>query len=184
MTYPEPPQGAQYPPQRPGQVPYPPGPPMPPQRPKSKPFTSKPAWAIYAGIAGLILGSAAGGGSATTGAEPAPTATVTETQAAEPGEPAPTVTVTAKAPTPKKKPKPAAKTWSDGDYLVGDEIPKGTFKSSGVVEDEPYCYAVTKSKSGEILEQEVTPKGSTIIRIKGSAYTFSSTGCKAWKKVG
>lgn len=163
----------------PGQYPPPPPPPK-----KGGPFTSKPAWAAYAGVLGLFLGAAMGGaGSApTTSAEPAPAATVTETAPVEPG---PTVTVTAKAPEQKAapKPKPAAKTFGDGDYLVGSEIPRGTYKSSGVEEDG-LCYADTQTKGGDILEQVVKDKGVAIIRIQGKAYTFTTKDCGEWHKVG
>jgi hypothetical protein len=54
----------------------------------------------------------------------------------------------------------------------------------GADEGVGLCYADTKTKKGDILEQEVGSDGeSVIIRIKPNAYTFSSSGCGTWKKV-
>lgn len=96
--------------------------------------------------------------------------------------------MTEKAPAPEKPAdEPTEETSgeiSDGTYLVGDEIETGKWQSSGVAEGEPYCYAQTESEDGDILEQEVTPKGKTIVRITSKAYSFESNGCGTWKKVG
>ncbi len=70
----------------------------------------------------------------------------------------------------------------DGSYLVGSEIQPGTWKSSGV--EGGLCYADTQNKGGDILQQEVAAEGSAIIRITEKAYTFKSSGCGSWKKVG
>lgn len=70
----------------------------------------------------------------------------------------------------------------DGSYLVGTEIQPGTWKSSGV--EGGLCYADTQNEAGDILQQEVAAEGSVIIRITGKAYTFKSSGCVSWKKVG
>ena len=46
------------------------------------------------------------------------------------------------------------------------------------------CYADTKNKKGDILEQELGPPGeSVIIRFQSGAYTFTSRRCGTWKKV-
>ena len=71
---------------------------------------------------------------------------------------------------------------TDGSYLVGTEIALGTYKSSG---GGSLCYADTQDKAGNILEQEVGAQGaSVIIRILSGAYTFKSSGCGTWTKVG
>lgn len=70
----------------------------------------------------------------------------------------------------------------DGSYLVGSEIKPGTWKSSGV--KDGLCYADTQNEDGDILQQEVAAEGSVIIRITEKAYTFKSSGCVGWKKVG
>lgn len=121
---------------------------------------------------------------ATSSAAPAPAATVTVTAKAEP---AATVTVTAKAKAPDVPKAPAEPAVSDGDYLVGSDIAPGTYKTTGNAEDQDgigMCYADTETKSCGINAQEVTNKGRTLIRVKTSDYTFSSSGCGDWKKVG
>jgi len=123
---------------------------------------------------------------ATSSAAPAPAATVTVTAKAEPAATV-TVTVTAKAKAPDVPKAPAEPAVSDGDYLVGSDIAPGTYKTTGNAEDQDgigMCYADTETKSGGINAQEVTNKGRTLIRVKTSDYTFSSSGCGDWKKVG
>jgi len=122
---------------------------------------------------------------ATSSAAPAPAATVTVTAKAEPAATV-TVTVTAKAKAPDVPKAPAEPAVSDGDYLVGSDIAPGTYKTTGNAEDQDgigMCYADTETKSGGINAQEVTNKGRTLIRVKASDYTFSSSGCGDWKKV-
>ena len=106
---------------------------------------------------------------------PAPTVTVTATTTATTTS---TATVTAAAPT-----KEAANSGiTDGSYMVGSEIALGTYKSSG---GGSLCYADTKDKAGNILEQEIGSSGETvIIRVMSGAYTFTSRGCGTWAKVG
>jgi len=191
-----------YPPQGQPYGPYNPG----PAQPLPKPKKSR-KW-LLAGVGGFLLGTIIGcaGGSAehaTTAvpaAGPAPTVTVTQPgkTVTEPGktvtekgkaEPAPTVTVTEKAPEPEPTSDEEGGAQddgaiSDGTYLVGDEIKTGKWQSPGVADGEPYCYAQTETEDGDILEQEVTPKGKTLIRITSKAYSFTSSGCGEWKKVG
>jgi hypothetical protein len=114
---------------------------------------------------------------ATVTEEAPPAPTVTVTKKASP-KPAVTVTVTATAPAPE----PEQTGIGDGTYLVGPEIETGVWKSSGA--EGGLCYADTQTRGGAILEQEVANQGSVIIRIGGSAYTFTSNGCGTWSKVG
>lgn len=118
------------------------------------------------------------------------TATVTGSQSVPSTTPAPTVTVTATATVTTATtttvtaaaPPPADSGIGDGSYLVGSEIAVGTWKSSG---GGSFCYADTEDKAGNILEQEVSGAGgSVIIRVKAGAYTFTSRDCGSWTKVG
>ena len=82
-----------------------------------------------------------------------------------------------------KPDKPAGDTVKDGEYLVGREIKTGTWKAANPPEDE-LCYADTENKKGDILEQEISSDGqSVIIRIKPNAYTFTSKDCGTWHRV-
>ncbi|NEC29055.1 hypothetical protein G3I20_21335 [Streptomyces sp. SID8111] len=108
-----------------------------------RPGGDRRRWLRYGGVALVSLligvglgasGSAAEDGravAAATGPSPRPTVTVTETAEAEP---APTVTetetVTAK-PKKTRKPGPATTFSGEGEYLVGEDIEPGTYKTAG-----------------------------------------------------
>ena len=161
-------------------------PPLAPVKPKKRAWFKSPWFlAPVTFLLGLMFGAAMNGGSATaespastaTVTKAAATVTVTSTQTAD-AKPAATVTVTAAAPAAPAAPAGI----TDGSYLVGTEIALGTYKSSG---GGSLCYADTQDKAGNILEQEVGAQGaSVIIRILSGAYTFKSSGCGTWTKVG
>jgi len=184
---------------------------MGPAQPKKKRrwFLSAPFIGSAAFVVGILIGSAAAASGSDAGAAPAGTATVTapaptvtvtaegptttKTVTAKP-KPAPTKTVTAKAkPAPTKTVTVTAAPddgggdsaadgdIGDGTYLVGSEIKTGNYKSSGGGE---FCYADTETKSGKILDQQVSQGAPVVIRITSQAYTFESNGCGSWKKVG
>lgn len=170
----------------------PPGRPVPPPKaPKVKRFTTLAA--VLFAVGGLLVGcmagnAAAGGSKATAGATVTATATVTEKAGGAPAAgatvtvPGPTVTVTQPA-APPKETKPAAPVIGDGSWLVGTDIAIGSWRTKEAVSGG-LCYADTQDKAGNILEQEVTPSGKTIIQIKKGAYKFTSRGCGEWEKVG
>ncbi len=97
---------------------------------------------------------------------PTPTAVVTET-------PEPTVTFT---------PEPEITEYVDGVYLVGTEIPAGTYRSPG----GPFCYWERLSGlSGEftdIIANEFR-EGNAIVEIQETDKAFKSTGCGSWTLV-
>lgn len=171
------------------QHPYQPEGRMPPQRPKRKIRWVAP---VVTGIACLIIGIVIGGAgeSGTTGS---PVATATVTAKAKPGstvtvtakpQPAPTVTVTAPAPTSKATNGGSDADISDGTYLVGKEIQPGTWRTKQGAEDfGGLCYADTESANGDILAQEVSNSGHTIIKISKGAETFKSSRCGPWERV-
>ncbi|MER5480850.1 hypothetical protein ABT026_28315 [Streptomyces sp. NPDC002734] len=167
--------------------------------PPKKPSTRK-KWFTHGGTAFLALMIGIGMGSdgesdsrgKASAAKPAPRVTVTETADAKP-EPAVTVTETAKPkptkpPKPSKKPGPPASVPGDGQYLVGEDMKAGTYKTagpdkSGFVDN---CYwARHKDASGEfdaiIANQNLQGQGRVTLN-KGEY--FETNGCQKWTKVG
>lgn len=174
-----------------------PPPPMPPARPPTMGKPSRPkAWLTHGATAfvALIFGAAIGGNgesddTTASSARPAPAVTVTKTADAAAPEPAATVTqkVTV-TPKPAKKPGPPTTIDGDGQYLVGDDIQAGTYKTSGP-EDDAFgfgCYwARLKNASGElgaiIANDNIT--GQARVTVHKGEY-FETKGCQKWGKVG
>ncbi|WP_051745248.1 hypothetical protein [Streptomyces yerevanensis] len=173
-------------------------PPLPPQPPVQKPSRRK-AWLTHGATAfgALIFGAAIGGsgesGSAADSTRPAPAVTVTKTADAPAPEPAVTVTETAKEtvtakPKPTKKPGPPDAINGDGQYLVGEDIQAGTYKTAGPENDNfgLGCYwARNKNASGEfgaiIANDNIT--GQSRVTVNKGEY-FETKGCLKWEKVG
>ncbi|KUO12597.1 hypothetical protein AQJ58_09680 [Streptomyces sp. DSM 15324] len=166
---------------------------------RPKPSRRK-AWLTHGATAfvALVIGAGIGGdgdsGSTDSSIAPAPTVTVTKTAAAPDGdepEPEPAVTVTEKVTvTPKATKKPGAATTVEGDgqYLVGEDMQAGTYKTagpdkSGLIDN---CYwARTNDASGEfeaiIANANLAGQGRVTVR-KGEY--FETNGCLKWTKVG
>jgi hypothetical protein len=180
-----------------------PQPPFPGQPPaERKPFWRK-AWlthgvtALVALIFGAAIGSNGDSGGTTDAKGAAPTATVTKTAGAGAPKPAVTVTKTVKEtvtakpkakPTPVKKAGPPSSFPGEGQYLVGEDIKPGTYRTAGPEEDSiiPNCYwARLKNASGEfdaiIANDNIQGQGRVTVN-KGEY--FKTTGCQTWKKVG
>ncbi|MFE2279557.1 hypothetical protein ACFXAE_20435 [Streptomyces sp. NPDC059454] len=166
-----------------------------------QPAPSRRRWLTYGAVAlvSLFIGVGIGAGSgsadtveetADTKAAPRPTVTVTETAEAEAPEPAPTVTetvtetVTAK-PKKTKKPGPAAGFSGDGEYLVGEDIKAGTYKTAGPVDEFDCYWERAKDASGEfdsiITNNNLSGQGR--VTLKSGEY-FKTNGCQEWKRVG
>lgn len=180
-----------------------PHPPMlgPPAQPPTGTTASarRKAWLTHGATAlvALVFGAVIGGGgeSADTAdsAQPAPAVTVTRTSAAVTPEPAVTVTETVKQtvtakPKPTKKPGPPTTIDGDGQYLVGEDIQAGTYKTAEP-EDDDFglgCYwARNKNASGElgaiIANDNIT--GQTRVTVRKGEY-FEAKGCDKWAKIG
>ncbi|MCA2201716.1 hypothetical protein [Streptomyces sp. SMS_SU21] len=191
MTFHQPPPLPDQPPQ--GAGPFGLGAPTGPGRPAG----DRRRWLKYGGVAlvSLLIGVGIGtsSGSAETGeataadtkAGPRPTATVTETADLEP---APTVTetetVTAK---PKKteKPGPATTFSGEGEYLVGEDIKAGTYKTAGA-EDEFGCYWERASDASGEFESIIANNnldGPGRVTLNKGEY-FKTNRCQEWKRVG
>ncbi|MFJ9600788.1 hypothetical protein [Streptomyces althioticus] len=206
-----------YPPSTPPSTPQPSGqgnapswgaiPPMPVspagagQSPAGTPVGPKPsrrkAWLTHGATAlvALVIGAGIGGGGESGGkadsAAPAPAVTVTETAPAEDGAPEPAATVTEKvtvSPKPAKKPGAATTVEGDGQYLVGEDMQAGTYKTAGpekgsIIEN---CYwARTKDASGEFeaIIANDNLQGQGRVTVNKGEY-FETNGCQEWTKVG
>ncbi|WP_253191507.1 hypothetical protein [Streptomyces sp. M1013] len=179
----------------------PPFPPMPPRTPPVQPDSRNRAWLKYGAVAlvSLLVGVGMGAsGDTGDGAEaaadatagPRPTTTVTETAPAVEAEPAPTVTeivtetVTAK-PKKTKESGPATTFSGDGEYLVGEDIKAGTYKTAGP-EDEWGCYwERAKDASGEFgsIIANNNLQGTGRVTLNKGEY-FKTNRCQEWKRVG
>ncbi|MFI7449976.1 hypothetical protein ACIBQX_20970 [Nonomuraea sp. NPDC049714] len=180
---------------------YNPGPGFTPQQPYPQPgmqanapiYPPQPIrrgrrWLAY-GLTAFVslflgIGIGASGDAETSAAGPRPTVTVTETEQAEP---ATTVTETVTV-----EPEQAAEEESgprttipgDGQYLVGEDIKPGTYKTAGT--DGFNCYwARLKNASGELsaIIANDNVSGQTRATLKKGEY-FETKGCQDWKQVG
>ncbi|WP_240957761.1 hypothetical protein [Streptomyces chilikensis] len=182
-----PPTAPYLPPTGPGQPPLPGGKPS-----RGKKWLTHGATAFLAFLIGVGMGGSDGESSSKANAgsaKPAPRVTVTADP--EP-EPAVTVTETAtvkpKPPKPSKKPGPPTTVEGDGQYLVGEDMKAGTYKTagpdrSGFVDN---CYwARHKDASGEfgsiIANQNLQGQGRVTLN-KGEY--FETNGCQKWTRVG
>lgn len=114
----------------------PPAPPAPKAPGRNRALLTHGAVAVAALLVGAGIGAIGGGGegsgdTADVKAAPRPTVTVTATEQAE-AEPGPTVTETVTA-KPKKTEKagPASSFSGEGEFLVGEDIKPGTYKTAG-----------------------------------------------------
>jgi hypothetical protein len=134
---------------------------------------------VLVGVVGVTVAVAAhGGDSASQGpvtrvtvtAEPAAGATVTVT--AEPApQPAPTPT-TPPPPPASPTPKPLPHRVGDGTYLVGKDIPAGTWRNNGSYQNGGLCVAYASSKPSDISSylRGSTSKGAAIVMVNKGEY--------------
>ncbi|WP_254394985.1 hypothetical protein [Streptomyces sp. AC512_CC834] len=162
-----------------------------PKPSRRKAWLTHGATAFVALLVGVGIGGDGESGSKDGSAAPGPAVTVTETAAAEAGEPEPAATVTEKvtvAPKPAKKPGAATTVEGDGQYLVGENMKAGTYKTAGPEKGSiiDNCYwARTKDASGEfgaIIANE-NLQGQGRVTVNKGEY-FQSNGCQEWTKVG
>lgn len=109
--------------------------------------------------------------------------TVTETAEAE-AAPAVTETVTAE-PEETEEAGPATSVSGEGEYLVGEDIKAGTYKSAGPSGDFGCYWARLKDASGEfdaiIANNNLSGPGRVTLN-KGEY--FQTTMCQEWTRVG
>ncbi|MCX5527687.1 hypothetical protein OG342_33355 [Streptomyces bobili] len=169
-------------------------PPLPPGAPKS-PDGRKP-WLRYGVVAFVSLFVGVGIGSsgsedatADSKGAPAPAVTVTETAAAE-AEPGPAVTETVTetvTATPKKTkaPGPATTFSGEGEYLVGDDIKAGTYKTAGPEGGFGCYWERAEDASGEFgsIIANNNLQGPGRVTLNKGEY-FKTNRCQEWKRVG
>jgi hypothetical protein len=164
--------------------------PQPKKKRKVKPLhlVAYPATALVCMIWGSALAS---GASSPVSATPAVTTTVTA-----PGIPGPEVTVTAppvtvtaappKAvapPKPKPKPKPVV-TIDEGDWVVGEDIPAGTYKVRDAISGSCY-WGIYRSGTNhdDIINNDIVTGGRPKVTLR-KGQDFTNSGCGIWVKVG
>jgi hypothetical protein len=156
-----------------------------PQPPRSgRRWLSYGATALIALVFGIVIGAGGSGAGTKSAAGPGPTVTVTEE-----AEPAPTVTetVTAEAePTQEAEETGPATTMSgDGQYLVGEDIKPGTYKTAGTDGGFACYWARLRNATGEfsaiIANDNIT--GPARVTVKQGEY-FETKRCQPWKRVG
>lgn len=129
--------------------------------------------ALAVAAAGAMACGAGGGGS-----ESKDSTTFAPTLEAE--KPA----ATTKPPAATGKPVAAAPTIDDGTWVVGEDIPAGTYKVNQPVGDTCY-WAITKSGSNgaSIIQNDLVQGGRPKVTIK-KGQDFETARCGTWTKVG
>ncbi|MFI7297399.1 hypothetical protein [Streptomyces sp. NPDC050121] len=169
---------------------------LPPVAPPARKPSRRKTWFTHSAVALVALGLGAGmggGADAGDGKAATPTPTVTVTAAAKGAAPAPTKTAakpTTPTPTPTTKPADttaasAAKISGDGEYLVGEDMKPGTYKTQGPG-DSSICYwERAKDSSGgfDSIITNGTPTGTGRVTVK-KGEVFKTQGCQDWTKVG
>lgn len=136
---------------------------------------------IGVGIGNSSSNSATTATTADTGS--APTTTVTRDVAGPAGDTVTqTVTVAPKAPVAPVAPATAKIT--DGIWVVGEDIPAGTYKVTAAVDSNAMCYwSITKSGSnGDNIISNDLPKGGFPKVILKNGQDFNTQDCGAWAK--
>ncbi|MFF2774566.1 hypothetical protein ACFVU3_06625 [Streptomyces sp. NPDC058052] len=176
-------------------------PPFP--QPPAKRTTRAKSWLTHGAVAfvSLIVGAALGGGdagetvqdakrpaSAAPTQEPAPDPTtpdpvVAETVAPDPTTEAPEEPET--TPPPTEEAGPADHFAGDGEYLVGEDIRAGTYKTTGPDGSFGCYWARLKDASGEFdaIIANNNLQGPGRVTLKKGEY-FQTQRCQEWKKVG
>ena len=191
MTFQQPPQQPDHRPQ--GTGPFGLGVPTGP----AQPTRGRRRWLKYGAVALVSLsigaGIGAGGGSAETGeataadtkAGPRPTVTVTETAEAD-AKPAPTVTETVTAePMKNKKPVPASSFSGEGEFVEGEDIKPGTYKTAGPEGGFGCYWERAENASGEFdaIIANNNLNGPGRVTLNNGEY-FKTNRCQEWKRVG
>ncbi len=74
-----------------------------------------------------------------------------------------------------------APTFKDGEYLVNEQIPPGTYRSDPNFKSR-YCYWERSAEGDDILNNDGTLPGA-LVTIQPSDYKFESSGCGTWTAV-
>ncbi|MFF9512449.1 hypothetical protein ACF1BU_38255 [Streptomyces sp. NPDC014724] len=163
---------------------------LPPRKPsRGKAWLTHGAVALVALLIGTGIGSsgeADADAKASGSVKPGPTVTATETAKTRPA-PTVTKTVTAKPKEPKKTEPagPATSFNGDGEYLVGEDIAAGTYKSAGPDGSFGCYWERAKDSSGEFgsIIANNNLNGPGHVTLNKGEY-FKTNRCEEWKKVG
>ncbi|MEW9551356.1 hypothetical protein [Nonomuraea sp. NPDC050783] len=171
------------------------GRPVAPVAPVDRPgrrFLTHGMIAVVSLVIGVGIG--AGGDTGTSAASPRPAGTVTETAraASVPAASVPAASVPAVTGEVAVEPAvssegeggPLAAFPGDGQYLVGEDVKPGTYKTAGA--DGSGCYwARLKDASGELdaIIANDNVQGQTRVALKKGEF-FDTSGCQDWKRVG
>lgn len=174
--------------QQPGQQPQwgQPGYQAPPQPPKKHTVRN-----VFIGIGGvlvalIVVGVAVGGGDdkKSDTAKDAPAASTSASKAPAENADADHAAKPKAKPAEKKKPV-EAKSYGDGDYKVGTDIPAGTYESAGASDSVvPLCAITTEPTGSSTLPQAKAankPNQRIIITLKDADGVVTVQGCKALK---
>lgn len=160
--------------------PYPPVPQPPAPEPRRSWFARHK---ILTALGALLLvfvaiGIASGGG----GSKPAPDATPAPTKTTATPSKTPTQTPTA---TPTPTPTPAVAEYSDGDYVVGEDIPAGTYTSEGATPGLfEFCSVTTKPADSQTWPQLKSANANEriIITLSKADGVVTVSGCEPLKR--
>jgi hypothetical protein len=108
--------------------------------------------------------------------EAAPEVTVTVTEAA------PRVTVTATPKAARSTLKPSA-TIKEGIWVVGEDIPAGTYRTKEPVEDCSWTIYRTGSNQSDIVAIDIPKGGRPRVTLK-RGHDFVTRDCGDWEKIG
>ena len=154
---------------------------VPPPAPEKRHRVRNWLFGIGGGVVVLLIGVAIGSAGAkttNTAAQPAPTVTVTA--AAQPA-PAVTVTVTAK---PKA---PAMSTMNgDGVFVVGMDIKRGTYHTTGAAGGgggDCYYALLSSTSTNDIIDNN-NVTGPATITVGPGVKAVDTSGCNAWHRIG
>ena len=96
----------------------------------------------------------------------------------------PTVTVTAAAPAPAVPAAPAQQTrFEDGEYVVGTDIPVGTYRTVEPVTSGMCYWGIYKSGTNKdtIIQNDIVTGGRPTVVLK-AGQDFSTSRCGTWVK--
>lgn len=145
-------------------------------------------WTAVGIIGGLIVVCCVGGILAlNTGdkGKPSPTASRTYADLApaiDPSASANALPSSASFP-PVESPSPTPQVWGDGTWIVGEDIPAGTYKVTAPVGSRCYWEITASGTNGaKILANDIPGGGYPKVTLK-KGQDFSSSDCGDWKRV-
>lgn len=140
--------------------------------------------APFSMMIGVLVGAGvAGAGDATTATSSGPSvAAAGQVSAAKPAP------AKASAAAPAKPAAPKVVTIEDGTWVVGEDVPAGTYKVTEPIADPGVggCYwAITKSGSngGDIVQNDIPAGGRPKVVLR-KGQDFSTQRCGTWAKFG